>query len=158
MPSRTEADISPERYLQMWPAHPGSPSPPPELSWTVARYGGTACAVARPRSALTAASSILSSVKLTGWAARCNCLTGLGVTAISHHASDARCAGRARVVPRGSARFRVGHGGTSPDGQRLRDLESVGGSRLGRPLLGVGRHSGRRWRTRTLSGPSQIGA
>ena len=35
----------------------------------------------RPRSAFTAASSILSSAKLTGWAARCRCLTGFGVTA-----------------------------------------------------------------------------
>ena len=35
----------------------------------------------RPRSALTAASSTLSSAKLTGWTARCSCLTGLSVMA-----------------------------------------------------------------------------
>jgi hypothetical protein len=47
-----------------------------------------ACAVRRdcfflglPLKALTAASSILSSARLTGCAARCSCFTGLGVTA-----------------------------------------------------------------------------
>jgi hypothetical protein len=81
MPSRTEADISAPRVLAGVACSSQFPF----------RTAGTfmdGCAVSRdclyrgrPRSALTAASSILSSARLTGWAARCSCLTGLGVTA-----------------------------------------------------------------------------
>ena len=80
MASRTEAGISPRGFVRC-----------DLLVLAALRTAGAfvdGCAVwrdclcrGRPRSALTAASSILSSARLTGCAARCNCLTGLGVTA-----------------------------------------------------------------------------
>jgi hypothetical protein len=80
MPSRIQVGLSPARIASGWSG----------LLWSCLEGSGAlvadraawwdCLALGRPRSAFTAASSILSSAKLTGWAARWSCLTGLGVT------------------------------------------------------------------------------
>ena len=117
MPSRTKADIPP-RVL-------ASVACSSFLPFDTAEGFMDGCAVwrdclcrGRPRSALTAASSILSSAKLTGWAARCSCLTGLGVTArVAVRAGRAALQGMAASGP---GRLLPGLGLWPEAAQRLR--------------------------------------